>query len=525
MVKLKIDNHDVEVPQGATLLDAANQLGIAIPTLCYLKDRRPQSTCLMCLVKLKSSNRLVPSCATVAMEGMEVESETEEIFQARKAALELLLSEHAGECFAPCHGICPLNLNISRMISQIDEGEMEQAVQTLKSAIAFPGILGRLCAAPCEKGCRRISQDSAVSIRQLERYTADWNLELNDPYYPPRQPYQSKNVAIVGAGPAGLTAAYHLLLEGYGCTLFDDHDKPGGSLLTSVEKGSLPHEILQKEVAAIQHMGLEFVFNTHVGDNLSLDDLLHEYDAVLITVGEQRTEVEWLSPLSDETGIDINKHTYETKLTGVFAAGSFVKPEKLLVHAMAQGKKAAVSISQYLSGQRVIGAQKPYGIRMGRLSQQELSHFQSFANMSDRNQPTQGPACGFKPSEAQDEAHRCFRCGCAQNDNCKLRQYAEAFHAKSGRYKGKKRTFISIQDHPDIVYNPGKCILCGLCIQIASDASEELGLTFTNRGFDVQVEVPFGHSLQEGLPQTAIECALRCPTGALEFKNTSKCQG
>ena len=101
MPRLRIDGRDLEVPPGTTLLEAAQQLGLDIPTLCFLKGYKPSTSCLVCLVKVRNPDRLVPSCGMPAMDGMEVESTSEEVHAARGAALELLLSDHVGDCLCP----------------------------------------------------------------------------------------------------------------------------------------------------------------------------------------------------------------------------------------------------------------------------------------------------------------------------------------------------------------------------------------------------------------------------------------
>src|SRR5512146_974084 len=107
MPRLTIDNKPVEAPAGATILDAARAVGIDIPTLCFHSSCSPSTSCLCCVVKVNGGGRLLPSCATKAAEGMVVESETAEVRDARRMALELLLADHAGDCFAPCTNICP----------------------------------------------------------------------------------------------------------------------------------------------------------------------------------------------------------------------------------------------------------------------------------------------------------------------------------------------------------------------------------------------------------------------------------
>src|SRR5450631_1308535 len=119
MVTLKIDNRDVTVPDGSTVLDAARSLGIDVPALCHHEGYDANTSCLCCIVRVNGGKRLVPSCATRAVEGMSVESETQDIRAARKMALELLLADHAGDCRAPCQNVCPAKMDIPTMIRQI----------------------------------------------------------------------------------------------------------------------------------------------------------------------------------------------------------------------------------------------------------------------------------------------------------------------------------------------------------------------------------------------------------------------
>ncbi|MBN1443655.1 MAG: (2Fe-2S)-binding protein, partial [Planctomycetes bacterium] len=134
MPKLKIDQREVEVAAGATILDAARKLGIDIPTLCHLEGYPPSTSCMVCVVRLSGSTRLVPACATRAEEGMVVESETPDVHDARRTALELLLSDHLGDCLAPCHRICPLGINVPLFLRTVNSGDIEGAARLLRDA-------------------------------------------------------------------------------------------------------------------------------------------------------------------------------------------------------------------------------------------------------------------------------------------------------------------------------------------------------------------------------------------------------
>lgn len=528
MPKLTIDRREVEVPPGATILDAAQKLGVPIPTLCHLPAHsvghhdvspmggRPSTSCLVCTVKVLDRGGLVPSCATAAADGMVIESETEEVHQIRRSALELLLSDHLGDCLAPCQFACPAQMNIPQMLRQIASGDLREAIATVKRDIALPAVLGRICPAPCEKACRRRPADGAVAICRLKRLVADADLASDDRYLPPRKPASGKRVAIVGAGPTGLSAAYYLLQEGHACTLFDENPAPGGRLRHETDEEELPRDVLDADVEAVVRLGVELRMNTPVGGREALDGLRNTFDAILIACGAaaEKQAASWrLEPAP--RGIAVEKETYRTSLPGVFAAGGAIRSKGLVIRSLADGKEAAVSIDQYLSGRRVTGPQKPFSTKIGRLEQHELALYLAGAGQSPRRDPTAGPRAGFGPEEAVEQSARCMHCDCRGLQSCKLRQYAELYRADPRRYRDHRRTFRQDSQHAEVIYEPGKCISCGLCIEIAAAGGEPLGLTFIGRGFDVRVGVPLGGSLREALQKVAAECVAACPTAAL----------
>jgi len=522
MPKLRIDNREVEVPEGATILDAARTLGIDVPALCFLEGCEPSTSCMCCVVRVNGSEAFVPSCAAPAREGMSVESETDEVRAARRAALELLLGDHAGDCMGPCQSICPAGMDIPRMIRQIAAGRLPEAIATVKDHIALPAVLGRICPAPCEKGCRRGRHDGAVSIMLLKRYVADADqdgFEVGEPYLPPREPETGKKVAIVGAGPAGLAAAFYLLRLGHACDLFDDHDAPGGMLRYAVDKDRLPRDVLDAEIAVIERLGARFQMNALVGEAVSVDELRADFDAVLIAIGQFKNgDAELLDLPTDKDRLRVEPRTLQTPAAGIFAAGDAVRRQRLTVRAVADGRTAAVAIDQLLRGQPVTGPDQPFNTRMGTLEEGEIERFVAGASAAGRVEPAR-PDGGFTDAEARAEAARCLHCDCRKPDACKLRRYAELYGARPARFRGQRRLFTQHADHPEVIYEPGKCISCGLCVQIARAAAEPLGLTFIGRGFDVRVAAPFDETLAAALQTTAAACAAACPTGALVLKD------
>jgi len=524
MPVLTIDNRKVEVNDGATILDAANKLGIHIPTMCFLDGYEPSTSCMVCIVKVEGLANFVPACATIAQEGMIVHSSSEQIDRARKAALELLLSDHLGDCLGPCDVTCPAHMNIPLMIRQIASGDLHRAIATVKKDIALPAVLGRICPAPCEKACRRADYDQAVSICLLKRHVADIDLQSTKPYMPSCKPKRSGRVAVVGAGPAGLAAAYYLSREGFGCTIFDDHEKPGGMLQYAVTETELPRDILDAEIALIEKLGVEFRCRTKVGESVSLDDLRKDFDAVFIAVGRlEEGQVDLTDIQTKADAVVIDNRTYQTNLPGVFAGGDAVRKRKLTVRAVADGNEAAESISQYLSDKPVTGPVRPFNTRIGKLSAEEAKKFVPGHSDTPRTNPSREDG-SFTDKEALEEAARCLHCDCRKPESCKLRRYSHDYNAKAGQYKGERRSFVQFSEHPEIIFEPGKCINCGLCIQIVAKADEKLGLTFVGRGFDVKVAVPFDKSFTEAIKQTktAEKCINACPTGALAFKQAGE---
>jgi ferredoxin len=520
MPTLTIDDQPVDVAPGTTILEAARRLGIQIPTLCHREGCRPETSCMVCVVRIGGSQKLVPSCATVAGEGMAVESETDEIRAARTMALELLLGDHLGDCVGPCRTICPAHLDIPKMIRQIVAGQMDAAVETVTASIPIPAILGRICPELCEKGCRRGSLDSPIAIRLLKRFVGDYALSRPASFGRECVPPSGKTVAVVGAGPAGLSAAYYLALQGHACTVFDSFGEPGGRLrYAGVPESALPREVLDAELDRLLAVGIELRPNTTVGRDVSLQELRDGYDAVLIATGDMQLSPAAIPDLKVKgAGIEADRHTQMTAIPGVFVAGGAVSPSRHAVRAVGSGHAAAKAISLYLAGERPLADHRPYTVTMGRLDEEELANFAKGYPRHGRLSPAGGEATGFDTAEARREGDRCLRCDCAGVEKCRLRDWAIAYDASPAHYKDRRRRYQAETTHPDVVYEPGKCINCGLCVQIAERSREALGLAFVGRGFAVRIAVPFGESFAEGLREVAAECATACPTGAIVLR-------
>jgi formate dehydrogenase major subunit len=632
---------------------------------------------------------------------MVVATDTEDVRTARRMALELLLSDHAGECVAPCAAKCPAGLDIPGFVNGIATGDTRHAMQVIADRLALPGSLGRICPRLCEQGCRRCDLDQGLAIGALHRYVADQDRAGAAPYLPPRAPASGKAVAIVGAGPAGLAAAWYLLPKGHVCTLFDAHPLPGGMLRYGIPAYRLPKDALDAEIAGLRTLGAHFRTGARWGQEFTLAELRGVYDAVFVAIGAQHAQglrcpgeehalpgVGFLEqvahgtppPLGDDVlvlgggntavdcarsavrlgarkvrilyrrsrqempclmeeveaaeaegvhvdllvaplrlevvgqnpgsarvpldpqrpagacptnlvltcqrmtlgepdasgrrrpvpvegsdfviacstviaaigqsverslaereglrvtawGIAVQEKTLATNLPGVFAGGDAVLGADLAVRAVAAGRIAAASIHQYLTGQAVTGEPAMAGIAMQPVDDAERAAIfraiETAARVRSPEIPMERRLASFDEVEhalphadAAREARRCLSCGCRKADCCLVRSLATEYDVDVYRFAGQRRRFSQDLSHPEIVYEPGKCISCDACVRIAAAAGEELGLAMIGRGFDVAVAVPFDMPLSAGLRHAAQRCAAACPTGALALRTARSC--
>jgi formate dehydrogenase major subunit len=679
MIRLTVDGQEVSVEEGSTILDAARRLGIRIPTLCHVDKFPPSASCFLCAVQIQGRESLSPSCAMPVAEGMVVFTDSDEVRASRKMVLELLLSDHVGDCLGPCRTGCPARFDIPGFLTLVSAGEVRRSAEIASDFLTLPAALGRICPRLCEERCHRCDQGESLSIGQLHRFAADQDRTSGTPYIPRREPATGKKAAIVGAGPAGLAAAYHLLRRGHAVILFDSHTHPGGMLRYGIPAFRLPHHVLEQEIDVIRILGGEFRMQKRLGSDFSLDDLRREFDAVFLALGAQGSRglecpgedlalpaIEFLAKVSegvpqdigdnvlivgggntamdacrtairlgaskvtvlyrrsrrempclmaeveaaeaegvrletlvapvrlerthsgsfrlacmrmelgapDESGrarpvaiagseftleascviaaigqtvevgtlaegdlrlsrwqgIAVNPATLATSLVGVFAGGDAVTGADLAVRAVAAGKLAAVSIDQYLCGRQVRGNPEMISVLISRMDDQEMAAFFREVEEAPRAAMPELPVparvrnfeeveLGYSREVALGEAGRCMSCGCWKESTCQLRQYATEYGADPLRFTGARRKFQRDPSHPEIVYEPGKCILCGACVIAAAEAGDGLGLAIVGRGFDAAVAVPLKGTMIEALPTAARRAAEVCPTGAFALKD------
>lgn len=188
----------------------------------------------------------------------------------------------------PCCGACPAHVNVQGYVSLIQKGKFKEAVELIRKDMPFPAICGRVCFSPCEDACARVNLDQAVAIRALKRLVADIEREQGRVKPEPIPKTRTEKVAIIGAGPAGLTAAYELAKLGYPVTVFERMPEPGGMMRYCIPEFRLEKFVVANEIAYIKDIGVEIKTGIEFGKNITLESLRGEgYKAVFIAIGTQ----------------------------------------------------------------------------------------------------------------------------------------------------------------------------------------------------------------------------------------------
>ena len=671
--RLNIDGKEVLGVPGQTILEVARENDINIPTLCYDERTEIYGACGLCVVEVEGNPKLCKACATQIAPNMVVNTKTDRVIESRKTNLELLISNHRGDCRPPCVLACPAGTDCQGYVGLIANGRYEEAIELIKEKIPLPASIGRVCPHPCETACRRGMVDEPISIAWLKRFAADTDMFGEDPFMPEIAPSTGKNVAIIGGGPYGLSMAYFLRQMGHEITIYEAMPKLGGMLRYGIPEYRLPKEVLDEEIALIERMGVTMIPNTKIGQDISFETIKRDYDAVCVGIGAwvstgvrckgedadgvigginflrkvvrnesidlgenvaivgggntamdacrtavrlgakkvyniyRRTKDEMpadmveieeaeeegviflnltnpLEIISDENGhcrqmvlqvmklgepdasgrrapipvegetktIDVDtvilaigqkvnaegmdgveltrkggiiydKDTFMTAIPGVFAGGDCGNDKiSIAVESIADARKGSYVVDAYLNGETV--AYKPeYTVkrddltpasfedreRMCRPKMEQLSAEERKDNFTE-------VVFGYDEEQAQADAARCLECGCGDYFECKLIHYANEYDVKPDRFAGDINLTEFEDEHPFILRDPNKCILCGTCVRVCDEVMGVGALGLVKRGFDTVVMPALEQPLAETGCISCGQCVSCCPTGALQ---------
>jgi len=518
MPEIKINNIALSASPDETILSVAKRAGIPIPTMCWIKEFKPSTSCMVCVVQDLRNGKIVTSCSALVEEGMDISTDNEEVLDMRKSALDLLLSEHNGDCEAPCQRVCPAEMNIPLMNRLISQNRMNEALKVVKETIAIPAILGYICPAPCEKACRRKDIDEPVSICLLKRFVGEKDLNAGKVATSLKEPVNGTRIAIIGSGAAGLSAAFYLAKKGFICHIYDSNELPGGMLRTAVTEERLPRKVLDQEIEALKSLHVEFYQNQTIGTSNIENKLSHNYPYILFATGAANSiQTDGFVQTTDS---DLKELIlYKVNNCTIFAPTQVPSKSNLAVRAAALGRKSSEWIVEFIEKKRVSKSEHRFNSVYRRITVEDRDEFLKEAKNHSPQEKIVEHLQGFSLAEAIKEATRCLHCDCRKKEVCVLR-------ALSSDYKASQRVYtlathpktVRNTDHNLIVFEYLKCIKCGICIQTAQAEGDRTGFAYVGRGFDVQLAIPIEKNIRELTDKTVISCAKNCPTGAISLK-------
>lgn len=688
-VTIKVNGRVIKGDANQTILETCQRAGIFIPSFgdCHHPLTPIRQTCFISAVKIEGEQQPVPACSRLIHDRMEIETEAPEIKEIRKEILSLLLERHYGDCVAPCSLACPGELDVQGYVAHIARGNYLDALKLIWEKLPLPATVGRVCPHPCEEVCRRTRVEEPISIKELKRFVADYALKKGVRLRPLLPPDSGRRVAIIGGGPAGLSAAYYLRGYGHRVTIFEKRPKLGGLLRYGIPAYRLPREILDQEVQQIVDLEVEVKTGQELGNDFSISELRRQgFHAIFLSTGAWRSSrlgiageetpgviyaldflsqaaagdigqvpgrvivvgggnaamdacrtslrlgakevillyrrtqrempanieevkaaeeegvnlkflvaptkvliqhgkvsgLEYLQTelreadgsgrprpvpiLGSETQIEtdliiaaigqspdisfleIDKDlhglafteggypmadttTLQTSVPFLFTGGDFYRGPQTVIQAVADGRRAARSIHQYLTAGRIIPEKKIFNISKGDLEEVDPINFERIPK-HPRNQPQILPPeerklsfaeveLGLNGTEAQEEAKRCLSCGCLDTFECRLREFATFEEVESKELSvWKKARFPIYETHPFIQVDPNKCISCGNCAYLCGEYQVQKAMEL----WEVKEDSPPGY-LIPFINERCVSCGLcvgQCPTGALQERIEGK---
>lgn len=288
-IDITVNDRSHKVRPGKTILETLISLNVKIPHLCHdTRIDKSLASCGMCVVEIVGEERFVKSCETLIRDSMVIRSTSDAIESYRKLRLEQILSDHNADCVAPCQTTCPADIDIQGYLRQVRNRNFSAAIRIIKEKNPFPLSCGRVCPHPCESECRRSLTDSPVGINHVKRFVSDFDIDSIEPYKPVMEKSTGKRIAIVGAGPSGLSAAYYSAIKGHDVTVFERQPEAGGMLRYGIPEYRLPKEVLDREIDTIKSLGVKILTGKSLETHFRLEDLQRDFDAVYLGLGSWR---------------------------------------------------------------------------------------------------------------------------------------------------------------------------------------------------------------------------------------------
>jgi len=370
-----------------------------------------------------------------------------------------ILETCRGEGPANCVARCPLHVDARAYVQLAGKGLFEEALQKVREKLPFPGILGYICAHPCELHCKKVDEDTPVRIRDIKRFLAE-SEEGRPRHILTCEPSRGKRVAVVGAGPAGLLAAHDLRRHGWNVTIFEQSDSIGGCLIDKIPAWRLPRKIIERDLSIISELGIDVRTGIEVGIDVSIDELRRDHDALLLLVGYAGARKMLRSSAELEAtrrGLFRVDPTHCTSgIEGVFAGGDAISGPGTVITALALGRRAAKSVHLFLNGEN------PPSDRESPLPPKLLWGLE--VSEEERLRRIRPPVMLQAPTEAMTdedvltEAGRCLDCECG---NC-LRD-CEFLEKNCSSPKDLARMVLDGLSQPETLKMVYSCNICSLC--------------------------------------------------------------
>ena len=256
-----------------------------IPTLCHDRRLEPYASCWVCLVKVEKAKGFVPSCGTRVTPGMVITTQAPEVTAARRMALDLLLSNHYGDCKAPCTLTCPSNIDIQGYLGLVANGKAAEAVELIRRDNPMPAVIGRICPRPCEQKCRRNLVEEPLNINGIKRFVADAEARRAECLPGPGRGASERRWLSSAQAPRGFPPRGTSREKGVDVTLYEAMEKAGGMLRYGIPDYRLPPAVLDRAIADMLSMGATLKTGVRLGTDVTLEKLRAENDAVVLAIG------------------------------------------------------------------------------------------------------------------------------------------------------------------------------------------------------------------------------------------------